>query len=52
MSAKSKERAASPIGNIIATIIVSTVQTKDIYLKIKPPDTFSSDRKKFKAYET
>jgi hypothetical protein len=48
---KDKERAISLTGNITATITISTVQAKDIYPKVKISDTFSGDRKKFKAYE-
>jgi hypothetical protein len=48
---KGKERAVSPTGNIIIIAIISTVQAKDTYLKIKTLDTFSGDRKKFKAYK-
>jgi hypothetical protein len=48
---KGKERAVSPTGSIIVTATISTVQAKDTYLKIKTLDTFSGDRKKFKAYE-
>jgi hypothetical protein len=53
MSAKGKNRAASLIDSIMApnTIIVSTVQAKNTYSKMELPDTFSGDRKKFKAYE-
>jgi hypothetical protein len=50
-TSKGKERAFSPTGNTIITIIVFPVQAKDIYLKVKTPDTFTGDRKKFKAYE-
>ena len=49
---KGKERAASPTGSIIATAAVSTVQAKDTYPRVEVPDTFTGDRKKFKAYET
>jgi hypothetical protein len=49
---KGKERAPSLTGNIIIAIIVTVVQQKDIYSRITEPDTFSGDRKKFKAYET
>jgi hypothetical protein len=48
---KGKERAFSPTGNIIAAVIVSPVQAKNIYFRVKIPDTFTGDRKKFKAYE-
>jgi hypothetical protein len=49
---KSKERAFSPTGNIIAAVIIFPVQAKDTYLRIEVPDTFIDDRKKFKIYET
>jgi hypothetical protein len=49
--AKGKERAPNPTDNIITVIIVTVVQQKGIYPKIKIPDTFLGDRKKFKAYE-
>jgi hypothetical protein len=50
---KGKERAASLTGNIIITVIAAfTILTKDTFPKIKPPDTFSGDRKKFKVYES
>jgi hypothetical protein len=48
---KGKKRAANPTGNIIITIIIFTVQAKDTYSKVKILNTFSGDRKKFKAYE-
>jgi hypothetical protein len=48
---KGKERAPNLTGNIIITIVIFTVQAKNIYFKIKTPDTFSGDRKKFKVYE-
>jgi hypothetical protein len=48
---KDKERASNPTGNIIITTIMSPVQAKNIYFKIKVPDTFIGDRKKFKVYE-
>jgi hypothetical protein len=48
---KGKERVPSPTGNIIAAVIISTVQAKDIYFRVKVLDTFSGDRKKFKIYE-
>jgi hypothetical protein len=48
---KGKERAASPTGSIIITITVFTVLTKDTFPRVKVSDTFSGDRKKFKAYE-
>jgi hypothetical protein len=55
MSAKGKERAFSLTGStaiiVIAAIAATTVLTKDTYLRIAEPDTFSGDRKKFKAYE-
>jgi hypothetical protein len=49
---KGKERAPSLTGSTIATAIMFPVQAKNIYPKIKAPDTFIGDRKKFKAYET
>jgi hypothetical protein len=49
---KGKERAISLTGNIIATVTVFTVLQKDIYPRVKISDTFTGDRKKFKAYET
>jgi hypothetical protein len=49
---KGKKRAFSPTGSIIAAAIIITVLTKDTFFKIKIPDIFSGDRKKFKAYET
>jgi hypothetical protein len=48
---KDKKRALNLTGNIIVTTIIFTVQAKDIYPKIKVPNIFSGDRKKFKAYE-
>jgi hypothetical protein len=48
---KSKERAFSPTGSTIAIVIMSSIQAKDTYFKIKAPDIFTGDRKKFKAYE-
>jgi hypothetical protein len=39
-------------GSIITTIIILTVLTKDTFPRVKVPDTFSDDRKKFKAYES
>jgi hypothetical protein len=49
--AKGKERAANPTGNIMTAAII-TVLAKDTFFRITEPDTFSSDRKKFKAYES
>jgi hypothetical protein len=49
---KGKERAPSPTGNIIIAAIISLIQAKNTYPKIEVPDTFTGDRKKFKAYET
>jgi hypothetical protein len=51
-TSKGKERALSLTGNIIIAIIVSLVQAKDTYPKIKASDIFIGDRKKFKTYET
>jgi hypothetical protein len=48
---KGKERAPSPTGNTITAAIMSPVQAKNIYPKVEIPDTFTGDRKKFKAYE-
>jgi hypothetical protein len=48
---KNKERATNLTGNIIITATIFTVQAKNIYFKVKLPDIFLSDRKKFKAYE-
>jgi hypothetical protein len=48
---KDKERASNLTGSIIITAIIFPVQAKNIYFKIKIPDIFISDRKKFKAYE-
>jgi hypothetical protein len=48
---KGKERVLSPTGSIIITTAVFTVLAKDTFLKVKISDTFSGDRKKFKAYE-
>jgi hypothetical protein len=49
---KGKKRALNSTGSIITAIIVSPVQAKDTYLRIKVPDIFTGDRKKFKIYET
>jgi hypothetical protein len=62
MFIKGKGRASSPTGNtaeqstadITATPSITTVPTvlqKDTYPRVTEPDTFSGDRKKFKAYE-
>jgi hypothetical protein len=48
---KGKKRASSPTGNIIAAAIIFPVQAKDTYSRVKAPDTFIGDRKKFKTYE-
>jgi hypothetical protein len=48
---KGKERASSLTGNIITTTAILTVLIKDTFPKMKFPDTFSGDRKKFKTYE-
>jgi hypothetical protein len=48
---KGKERAASLTDSIITTVAVLTVLTKDTFLRVEIPDTFSGDRKKFKVYE-
>jgi hypothetical protein len=49
---KGKERIASLTGNIIITAAIPTVLIKDTFLRMKVPDTFSGDRKKFKIYES
>jgi hypothetical protein len=49
---KDKERVSSLTGNITAAAIIITVLAKDIFLRVEIPDTFSGNRKKFKAYET
>jgi hypothetical protein len=48
---KGKERAPSLTGSTIIAVIMFPVQAKNIYLRVKVPDTFTGDRKKFKAYE-
>jgi hypothetical protein len=48
---KGKERVSSLTGNIITATVISPVQAKNTYLKVKTPNTFTGDRKKFKAYE-
>jgi hypothetical protein len=48
---KDKKRVLSLTGNIIITIAVFIILTKNIFPRIKFPDTFSGDRKKFKVYE-
>jgi hypothetical protein len=48
---KDKERAPNLTGNTIITTIISTVQAKNTYLRIKILNTFLGDRKKFKVYE-
>jgi hypothetical protein len=48
---KDKERASNLTGSIIIITTVSTVQAKDIYLRIEVLNTFLGDRKKFKIYE-
>jgi hypothetical protein len=50
-TSKGKERAFNPTGSIIIIAIISPVQAKDIYSKVKVSDTFIGDRKKFKIYE-
>jgi hypothetical protein len=50
-TSKGKKRAPSLTGNITAATIVSPVQAKNTYSKVKVSDTFTGDRKKFKAYE-
>jgi hypothetical protein len=51
-TSKGKKRATNPTGNTTATVAISTVQAKNTYSRVKASDTFSDDRKKFKAYET
>jgi hypothetical protein len=51
-TSKDKERAFSLTGNITVTVIMFLVQAKNTYPKMEIPDTFTGDRKKFKAYET
>jgi hypothetical protein len=48
---KGKERVFNLTGSIIITAAVSTVLTKDTFFRVKLSDIFSSNRKKFKAYE-
>jgi hypothetical protein len=48
---KGKKRAFSLTGNIIAAIIIFPVQAKNTYPRVKAPNTFTGDRKKFKAYK-
>jgi hypothetical protein len=48
---KGKKRVISLTGSITATVVASMVLQKDTYLRIKAPDTFLGDRKKFKIYE-
>jgi hypothetical protein len=50
--AKGKERAVSLTGSIIITAVIPTVLIKDIFPRVKVPDIFFSDCKKFKAYES
>jgi hypothetical protein len=50
--AKGKERVMSLTGSIIITAVIFTVLIKDTFPKVKVPDIFSDDRKKFKAYES
>jgi hypothetical protein len=51
-TSKGKERVFSLTGSIIITAVIPTVLTKDIFFRVKSPDTFSGDRKKFKIYES
>jgi hypothetical protein len=51
-TAKGKERVMSLTGSTIITAVILTVLTKDTFLRVEVPDTFSGDRKKFKAYES
>jgi hypothetical protein len=39
------------MGSIIITAAILTVLTKNTFSKVKVPNTFSDDRKKFKVYE-
>jgi hypothetical protein len=50
-TSKDKKRAPNSTGNIIVTVIMFSVQAKDTYPRVKIPDIFTGDRKKFKAYE-
>jgi hypothetical protein len=50
--AKSKERAVNLTDSIIITAAILTVLIKNIFFRVKVPDTFSGDRKKFKIYES
>jgi hypothetical protein len=49
---KGKERAASLMGSIIITVAIPTVLIKDTFPRVKVPDIFFGDRKKFKVYES
>jgi hypothetical protein len=51
MSGKGKKRAANPTDNTITTVAIA-VQAKNTFPRVKTPDTFSGDRKKFKIYES
>jgi len=51
-TSKSKKRVPNLTDNIIAAIAIFTVLAKNTFLKIKAPDIFLKDRKKFKTYET
>ena len=50
-TSKGKKRVLNPTGNTIAAAIIFPVQAKNTYPKVKAPDTFTGDRKKFKTYE-
>jgi hypothetical protein len=51
-TSKGKERAPSPTGSTTITVIAAlTILTKNTFLRVESPDTFSGDRKKFKVYE-
>jgi hypothetical protein len=49
---KGKKRATSLTGNTIITVAILTVLIKDTFLRIKIPNTFFDNRKKFKVYES
>jgi hypothetical protein len=50
-TSKGKKRVSNLIGSTV-TAAASTILVKNTFPKVKVPDTFSGDRKKFKAYET
>jgi hypothetical protein len=53
-TSKGKKRAPSLIGSTTATtaVVALTVLAKNTFPRVKAPDTFLKNRKKFKAYET